>query len=150
MTRENDCDPWPHQHLGNCQRTGYRNGLADAREAAGQARILVVPSEEAMLHLLDGLNVSGLYPELPCIHLSGIGAWVACLTDPDASYVNYVYPDENGHSRCVVGCDNCGTEGVSDDFKPIYPVLTVVAAWPDLQRIADENYIDPWWAAEAP
>lgn len=114
---------------------------------AETAHVLTVPSEEAMYDFLTGLNVSGVNPEVPCATVDQYGSatFLSTLTDPDAAHVNYVYSDEGGHSRCIAQCENCGSEGDRDDWSPTYPVLALVTEWPDAQRLAENDFIDPWW-----
>lgn len=105
-----------------------------------------VPSEEAMFDLLSGLNVSGVHPELPCITQPGrygVAPFLATLTDPDAAHVNYIVSDERGRSRCMVGCDNCGSEDV-EHYQPTYPVIALIGEWPDADRCRDDE-ISTWW-----
>lgn len=120
---------------------------------------LRVPSEYAMFELLTGLNTSGIHPEVPCMWAQDIGSpgrpnlcvapFLATLTDPDADRVNYIVSDESGLSRCMVGCDNCGSEGNEEWEPPSYPVTALVTAWPDEARCREDE-INVWWIAPTP
>ncbi len=113
------------------------------------AVVVSVPSEDAMFELLSGLNVSGIHPELPSMRVTesgGVAPFLATLTDPDADHVNYITSDERGLSRCIVGCDNCGSMDQSDDWTPEYPVSVLVGEWPDVDRCRVDE-IEVWWVA---
>ncbi len=115
-------------------------------------RLLTVPDEQAMQHLLDALNVSGLHPELACS--AGAGAsFLAGLTDPDADHVHYTVTDSD---QGVAHCCECSHPGVRanewdpNSWRPTYPVTALVTEWPDMERVAAEDFIDPWWAPALP
>lgn len=106
-------------------------------------RLLTVPDEESMYGLLVALNY-GANPEVACV--DGGRAFISTLTDPDADHVNYVYTDESGHSRCVVGCENCGSEGNQRaDWKPRYPVTAILSQMPHLDRAAEDEIEEAEW-----
>lgn len=107
-------------------------------------RLVEIPNEEAMFNLLCGLNY-GEQPELACAW-KGL-AFLATLTDPDADHVNYIHADESGLSRCVIPCENCGTKDrIEDDWVPVYPVMALLAAEPDAERVVEDGG-DAWWLA---
>lgn len=117
-------------------------------------RLIECESEYYLFELLTALNVSGINPEVPCVSTFDVDhtgkrpniavqTFLATLTEPDASFVNYITSDENGHSRCVVGCENCGSEA-RYDWEPTYPVTAVLGVEPDAER-AEEDDIDTWW-----
>ncbi len=115
-----------------------------------EPRILTVPSEEAMLAFLTALNVSGFHPEMAC---SDAGApFLAGLTDLDADHVHITATEaDTGYVHCCE-CMHPGepaNEWDPNSWKPTYPVLALVTEWPDMVRVADEDYIDPWWSIDS-
>lgn len=102
-------------------------------------RALVVPSEEALLGLLSGLNVSGLNPEVA--GRDGAAAFVASLTDPDADYVNIITSGSDGQARCQHACECCDGD---PEWEPTYPVAVLLSEEPDADRCREDE-IDPWW-----
>lgn len=116
------------------------------------AQILSVPNEEALQHFLDALNVSGLHPELACAS-SGGASFLAGLTEPDADHVHITATDADSG---VVHCCECAHPGERanewdpNSWRPIYPVLALITEWPDAERVAAEDFIDPWWLVTPP
>jgi hypothetical protein len=115
--------------------------------------ILSVPSEDAMFDLLSALNVSGLHPELACTLPSGGMSFLAGLTEPDADHVHITATEGD---TGVVHCCECSHPGERANqwdpnvWEPIYPVLALVVQWPDMGRVAEEDYLDPWWTSVTP
>lgn len=112
----------------------------------GRSDVLTVPSEEAMYDFLTALNVSGSCPELSC---AGSGAaFLATLTDPDADHVHIIRADSSGQAHC---CECSHEGGTCTEFRaepwPTYPVSALVTEWPDMERVAAEDYIDAWWSS---
>ena len=119
----------------------------------GLPAILSVPSEEAMFDLLSALNMSGIHPELPCSTNGAGGGFLAGLTEPDADHVHITNSEaDSGRVHCCE-CSHPGERANQWDpnsWEPRYPVLALVTAWPDPERVAQEDYIDPWWTRTAP
>ena len=56
----------------------------------------------------------------------------------------------------VAHCCECSHPGVRanewdpNSWRPTYPVTALVTEWPDMERVAAEDFIDPWWAPALP
>jgi hypothetical protein len=115
-------------------------------------RVLIVPSEDAMYDFLTALNVSGEHPELACSTTGG-ASFLAGLTEPDADHVHITVTEGD---TGVVHCCECAHPGVRaiewdpNSWSPTYPVLALVTSWPDMVRVAEEDYIDAWWLTPTP
>jgi hypothetical protein len=122
------------------------------KDAASPA-LLAVSNEEALYDFLTALNVSGLHPELACTIHDASAPFLAGLTEPDADHVHITVTEADSG---VVHCCECSHPGERANewdpnrWEPRYPVLALVTEWPDMARVVEEDFIDPWWTRPLP